>query len=62
MPHCGFASLENLRTWFEGWEVRLANAGHAIKTFDCPEGSYAIGDLQAVFNREKATLLGEVAW
>lgn len=49
--HCGFATLEQLQEWFQGWERELAEAGFVMVRYSVPVHIVRYGRTQAVFRR-----------
>lgn len=50
--HCGFRSIEQMISWFEGWFDILDTNGFIVAIYDCPMGSVISGTFQSVFNKE----------
>ena len=49
--HCGFATLDQLREWFEGWEEELASLGFIVARYSVLLPLVRYGKTQAVFRR-----------
>jgi len=49
--HCGFATLDQLRVWFAGWEEELASLGFIVARYSVPLPLVRYGKTQAVFRR-----------
>lgn len=49
--HCGFATLEQLDDWFDGYHVPLAELGFAIAHYSVPLNLVRYGKTQALFVR-----------
>lgn len=47
----GFASLQELYNWFNGFVEDLINVGFYIKTFEVPNNQVKLGRLQLAFKR-----------
>ncbi|UDL16698.1 hypothetical protein SEA_ATUIN_5 [Arthrobacter phage Atuin] len=49
--HCGFATLEQLDAWFDGFHQRLADLGFMIAHYVVPLNLVRYGKTQALFVR-----------
>ena len=49
--HCGFATLEQLQEWFEGYESELGDLGFIVARYSVPVHIVRYGRTQAVFRR-----------
>jgi hypothetical protein len=49
--HCGFATLEHLHEWFDGYHNALHDAGFIIARYSVPLPLVRYGKTQAVFRR-----------
>lgn len=54
---CGFASLEQLCEWFDGWLKALGEASYAIAVYDAEVVRDAISRKQLAFDTTTATLV-----
>lgn len=49
--HCGFATVEQLSAWFDGWEEALDSLGFIVARYSVPLAHVRYGKTQAVFKR-----------
>jgi hypothetical protein len=49
--HCGFATLDALDEWFDGYHEALAELGFVIAKYSVPLNTVRYGRQQLVFNR-----------
>jgi hypothetical protein len=49
--HCGFATIEQLDEWFDGWHAVLDKLGFVIAHYVMPVNLVRYGKTQAVFTR-----------
>lgn len=52
--HCGFATVCDLDSWFEGYEDALAECGYSIAVYTVPIHAVRYGTKQCVFLRGDA--------
>lgn len=54
----GFVSVEQLKAWLykDRWRQRLTDLGYLVYVFEVDDELACLGDTQAVFIRDKATL------
>lgn len=51
---CGFASMNDLRMWFEGFDKRLADNDFKVYVYKVLKKKVQVGSMQVVFNPEDA--------
>lgn len=60
----GFSSLEQLKFWFykKKWRDELVKFGFSVYVFEVDDYQCLIGDTQAVFRRDRATLVKVISF
>lgn len=48
---CGFSSVWDVRRWFEGFTIRLAENGYHVSIYDVPYEDIRHGESQVLFTR-----------
>jgi len=49
--HCGFATIDALDTWFDGYQETLQDCGYIIAVYTVPLRAVRYGQKQLVFRR-----------